>query len=183
MLTTTPKQSDYVSLPPEYHRTRRKSNFSEGPAAKKNKVVLFAIKKKLQSVHNMNDKDERRHADREFKKHRIDNKNIKAESFGMGLKIGLRELGHSLKSGFVGVVEQPIQGHKEEGGVGILKGMLAGLTGLVTKPLTGIIFAASKTIEGVNSSVTFLDYRRWEREELITRPLYHRFRLVRPYRA
>lgn len=79
----------------------------------------------------------------------------------MGLKIGLRELGHSLKSGLVGVVEQPIQGHREEGGVGVLKGMLAGLTGLVTKPLTGIIFAASKTIEGVNSSVTFLDYRRW----------------------
>ena len=50
--------------------------------------------------------------DREFMKHRIDNKNIKAESFGMGLKIGLKELAHSVKSGFTGVVEQPLQGHR-----------------------------------------------------------------------
>lgn len=81
------------------------------------------------------------------------------------------------------MVEQPIQGHREEGGVGALKGVLAGLTGLVTKPLTGIIFAASKAIEGVSSSVTYLDYHRLEREEMITRPLYHKFKLVRPYRA
>jgi hypothetical protein len=116
-------------------------------------------------------------------KHRIDNKNIKAESFGMGLKIGLRELAHSVKSGIVGVVEQPLQGHREEGGMGALKGMLAGLTGLLTKPLTGLIFAASKTIEGVNSSVTYLDPKQLKNEELITRPLYHKFKLVRPYRA
>jgi len=31
----------------------------------------------------------------------------------MGLKIGFREFAHSLKSGFTGVVEQPLQGHKE----------------------------------------------------------------------
>lgn len=98
--------------------------------------------------------------DREFMKHRIDNKNIKAESFGMGLKIGLKELAHSVKSGFTGVVEQPMQGHREEGGMGALKGAIAGLTGLITKPLTGLIFAASKTIEGVNSSITYLDYKK-----------------------
>ncbi len=64
----------------------------------------------------------------------------------MGLKIGLKEFAHSVKSGLTGVVEQPIQGHREEGGIGALKGVLAGLTGLITKPLTGLIFAASKTI-------------------------------------
>jgi hypothetical protein len=45
-------------------------------------------------------------------KHRIHNKNIKAENFGMGLKIGLREFAHSIKSGLTGLVEQPLQGHR-----------------------------------------------------------------------
>ena len=67
VLNTTPKQSDYVSLPTEYAK-RRKNYCSEGPAAKKNKVVLYAVKKKLQTIHNMSDKDERRHAEREYQK-------------------------------------------------------------------------------------------------------------------
>lgn len=79
-------------------------------------------------------------------RNRIRDRNMKAESFGMGLKIGLKEFGYSLKSGITGLVEQPIQGHHEEGGVGILKGAFFGLTGLVTKPVTGLILAVSKTI-------------------------------------
>jgi vacuolar protein sorting-associated protein 13A/C len=43
-----------------------------------------------------------------------------------------------------------------------VKGTLAGLTGLITKPLTGIIFAASKTIEGISSSATYLDSKLFE---------------------
>jgi vacuolar protein sorting-associated protein 13A/C len=65
----------------------------------------------------------------------------------------------------------------------MLKGTVSGLTGLITKPLTGFIFAASKTIEGINSSTTYLDYKILERQELITRPLYHKFKLVRPYKS
>jgi len=48
--------------------------------------------------------------------------------------------------------------------MGIIKGTVAGLTGLITKPLTGFIFAASKTIEGINSSTTYLDYKILERQ-------------------
>ncbi len=79
----------------------------------------------------------------------------------MGLKIGLKELAHSVKSGITGLVQQPYQGHQQEGGFGILKGTIAGITGLFTKPLTGLIFAASKTIEGINSSTTYLDYKNF----------------------
>jgi hypothetical protein len=43
--------------------------------------------------------------------------------------------------------------------MGALKGAVACFTGLLTKPLTGFIFAASKTIEGINSSTTYLDYK------------------------
>lgn len=44
--------------------------------------------------------------------------------------------------------------------MGAVKGAFAGLTGLVTKPIIGLIFAATKAIEGVNSSISYLDYRR-----------------------
>ena len=64
----------------------------------------------------------------------------------MGLKIGMKEFMLSLKDGLVGLVYQPIQGHTQEGGVGILKGTLFGITGLVTKPVSGIFLAISKTI-------------------------------------
>ena len=59
-------------------------------------------------------------------------------------------------SGITGVVEQPAIGFQEEGGVGMLKGTVFGLTGLVTKPVTGLILAISKTIEGLNSTFTNL---------------------------
>jgi len=46
------------------------------------------------------------------------------------------EFAYSLKSGITGLVEQPALGYQEEGGVGVLKGTLFGITGLVTKPVT-----------------------------------------------
>ena len=85
---------------------------------------------------------------------RYKDKKQKADSFANGLKMGCMEFGYSLGSGITGIVEQPTIGFQEEGGVGILKGTIFGLTGLVTKPVTGLILAISKTIEGFNSSVT-----------------------------
>ena len=74
------------------------------------------------------------------------------------MKSGLKELALSIKDGIVGLVYQPIQGHQEEGGIGILKGTIFGITGLVTKPVSGIFLAISKTIEGINSTITNMDY-------------------------
>lgn len=116
-------------------------------------------------------------------RNRIRDKNKKAETFGQGLKIGLMEFAYSLKSGVTGLVEQPAIGYQEEGGVGIIKGTLFGITGLVTKPVTGLILAISKTIEGINSSITFLDYTNLLGQDLIIRPLYHKFKMIRPYKS
>lgn len=121
--------------------------------------------------------------DREFIRNRIKDKNTRAESFGMGLKIGMKEFVLSIKDGIVGLIYQPIQGHQEEGGLGVLKGTVFGITGLVTKPVSGIFLAISKTIEGINSTITNLDYDRLIGKELIMRPLYHKFQMVRPYRS
>ena len=64
-----------------------------------------------------------------------------------------------------------------------MKGTLFGITGLVTKPVTGLILAISKTIEGINSSITYLDYQNLLNRNLIVRPLYHKFKMVRPYKS
>ena len=81
------------------------------------------------------------------------------------------------------MVEQPAIGFQEEGGVGMLKGTVFGLTGLVTKPVTGLILAISKTIEGLNSTFTNLEEQSLVGKDLIVRPLYHKFKMVRPYRS
>ena len=65
----------------------------------------------------------------------------------------------------------------------MLKGTLFGVTGLVTKPVTGLILAISKTIEGINSTITYLDYHNLLGRDLIVRPLYHKFKMVRPYKS
>ena len=116
-------------------------------------------------------------------RNRYKDKNEKANGFGNGLKMGLMEFGNSIGSGITGVVEQPTIGYQEEGGVGILKGTLFGITGLVTKPVTGLILAISKTIEGLNSSITNLEDESLVGKDLIVRPLYHKFKMVRPYRS
>jgi vacuolar protein sorting-associated protein 13A/C len=99
--------------------------------------------------------------DEDLVRERIKHKNIKAESFEMGVKMGLRELGSSLKSTITGLVEQPLEGHRRGGRVGAIKGTLFGLTGLVTKPISGIILAVAKTVEGLSASSSYLDYHRW----------------------
>lgn len=40
--------------------------------------------------------------------------------------------------GFTGVVTQPIQGYKEEGRIGLYKGIGKGLGGILIKPFAGM---------------------------------------------
>jgi hypothetical protein len=44
---------------------------------------------------------------------------------------------------------EPIRGGQQEGGTGFIKGVGKGLTGLVLKPLSGILQLGSKTVEGI----------------------------------
>jgi vacuolar protein sorting-associated protein 13A/C len=51
------------------------------------------------------------------------------------------------------VFMKPFEGAKKGGVTGFFKGTLQGLSGLVIKPVTGILDAAAKTTEGIKNTV------------------------------
>ena len=119
--------------------------------------------------------------DEQYQKERNTAALVQPKGFFNGMKLGAFSLGHSLKSGVTGVVEKPYEGAVKDGGIGFLKGSLEGLTGLVVKPVTGIMDAVSFTIKGIKTVSSY----RTEVEEYclyLERPIYHKFRIIRPYR-
>ncbi|CAD8167119.1 unnamed protein product [Paramecium pentaurelia] len=74
---------------------------------------------------------------------------------------GLSQAGHCLYNGFsngiTGVVTQPYQETQKNGFKGFVKGTLKGLSGLVVKPIAGVLDASAKAAEGVVSTATHFD--------------------------
>ena len=52
---------------------------------------------------------------------------------------------------------KPIEGIREGGFGGFFKGTLQGLTGLIVKPVTGVLDAAAKTTEGIKATALIFD--------------------------
>eukprot|EP00931_Biecheleriopsis_adriatica_P043306 TRINITY_DN24759_c0_g1_i1.p1 TRINITY_DN24759_c0_g1~~TRINITY_DN24759_c0_g1_i1.p1 ORF type:complete len:2476 (+),score=500.29 TRINITY_DN24759_c0_g1_i1:515-7429(+) len=68
---------------------------------------------------------------------------------------GLREAGRSLASGLEGtldIVRKPIEGAREGGSRGFVKGVGRGIAGTVVKPVVGVGQAASDIIAGISST-------------------------------
>lgn len=86
-----------------------------------------------------------------------------------GLGFGLRSTITGIAGGITGVVEKPIQGAKDDGFKGFLKGSVKGMGGLVIMPLSGAIDFLSKTSEGIKNLVSSGD------KEVA------KFRIVRPF--
>jgi len=68
------------------------------------------------------------------------------ETGGQSLKLGIKE-------GFLGVGEQIKKGSKEAGGKGAAAGFFKGITGLVTKPMVGILDFASQVTGGFANQI------------------------------
>ncbi len=49
--------------------------------------------------------------------------------------------------GLTGIVEKPMEGLQREGGIGLMKGIGIGVTGVVLKPVVGVVDLVSKTTE------------------------------------
>ncbi|KJH42043.1 hypothetical protein DICVIV_11979, partial [Dictyocaulus viviparus] len=89
--------------------------------------------------------------DQEYQRKRQEDLNRRPQSFSEGIARGVKGLGTGLVGGITGIVMKPIQGAKEEGGVGFVKGIGKGLIGAVTRPVSGVVDFASSTMHSVRT--------------------------------
>ena len=78
---------------------------------------------------------------------------------------------------------KPLEGAKKEGVKGFLKGAWKGVSGLIVKPLTGVLDAASKTSEGIKNTATRDDEKPNQNRERFPRPFYGIEQFYRTYLA
>jgi len=71
-----------------------------------------------------------------------------------GLLEGAGAFGSSILRGFRGIVEKPVQGAKQSGVEGAVKGIAQGLVGIVSNPVSGALDALSATAEGVDAALS-----------------------------
>ncbi|KAL4527774.1 hypothetical protein Ndes2437A_g02912 [Nannochloris sp. 'desiccata'] len=71
-----------------------------------------------------------------------------------GLLEGAGAFGSSILRGFRGIVEKPLQGAKQSGVEGAMKGIAKGLVGIVSNPVSGALDALSATAEGVDAALS-----------------------------
>ena len=55
------------------------------------------------------------------------------------MKNAFSTFGNGLLDGITGIIAQPIKGAKQEGALGVLKGIGRGVAGVVTKPVIGAV--------------------------------------------
>lgn len=67
---------------------------------------------------------------------------------------------------------KPFEGAKKDGVKGFFKGTLQGISGLIIKPVAGLLDAAAKTTEGIKNTVTYFDDKPNETRDRNIRPVY-----------
>ena len=82
--------------------------------------------------------------------------NEKIVGLQSGLKVAGKEFGYGFYDGITGLVTQPLQGAKEEGFAGFLKGAAKGIGGVVLKPAAGIWGLPGYTAKGLYSEIAKL---------------------------
>lgn len=76
---------------------------------------------------------------------------------------------------------KPFEGAKKGGVKGFFKGTWQGVSGLVVKPVTGVLDAASKTSEGIKNTATYFDEKANMNRQRYPRPFYGTEQFYRPY--
>ena len=67
---------------------------------------------------------------------------------------GIQQFGFSVYDGIKGVFTKPVKGAKKNGFSGFLKGSYKGLSGLIFKPITGVLDLTSATADGIRILVS-----------------------------
>lgn len=81
----------------------------------------------------------------------------------------------------LGIFTKPIEGAQKGGVGGFLKGTFKGITGVIVKPVAGVLDAASKTAEGVKNTATAFDQKAAEMRSRFPRAFYGKDKFFRKY--
>ncbi|XP_065808670.1 intermembrane lipid transfer protein VPS13C isoform X5 [Labrus bergylta] len=87
--------------------------------------------------------------DKEYQQKRREEMNRTPKDFGGSLAKGGKGLLKGVVGGVTGIVTKPVEGAKKEGAAGFFKGIGKGLVGVVARPTGGIIDMASSTFQGI----------------------------------
>ncbi|KAI4786652.1 hypothetical protein KUCAC02_036986 [Chaenocephalus aceratus] len=87
--------------------------------------------------------------DKEFQQKRREEINRPPRDFGESLAKGGKGLLKGVLGGVTGIVTKPVEGARKEGAAGFFKGIGKGLVGVVARPTGGIVDMASSTFQGI----------------------------------
>ncbi|XP_059386008.1 intermembrane lipid transfer protein VPS13C isoform X5 [Carassius carassius] len=87
--------------------------------------------------------------DKEYQQKRREEMNRPSKDFGESLAKGGMGFLKGVVGGVTGIVTKPVEGAKKEGAAGFFKGIGKGLVGVVARPTGGIIDMASSTFQGI----------------------------------
>ncbi|XP_061669454.1 intermembrane lipid transfer protein VPS13C isoform X3 [Syngnathoides biaculeatus] len=87
--------------------------------------------------------------DKEYQQKRREEMNRTPRDFGGSLAKGGKGLLKGVVSGVTGIVTKPVEGAKKEGTAGFFKGVGKGLVGAVARPTGGIVDMASSAFQGI----------------------------------
>ncbi|NXH49725.1 VP13C protein, partial [Dicaeum eximium] len=87
--------------------------------------------------------------DDEFQQKRREEMGRQPKDFGESLAKGGKGLLRGVVGGVTGIITKPVEGAKKEGAAGFFKGIGKGLVGVVARPTGGIVDMASSTFQGI----------------------------------
>nr|XP_060611950.1 intermembrane lipid transfer protein VPS13C [Anolis sagrei ordinatus] len=87
--------------------------------------------------------------DKEYQQKRREEMGRQPKDFGDSLAKGGKGLLRGVVGGVTGIITKPVEGAKKEGATGFFTGIGKGLVGVVARPVGGIVDMASSTFQGI----------------------------------
>uniref|UniRef100_A0A8C4YCP0 Vacuolar protein sorting 13 homolog C n=1 Tax=Gopherus evgoodei TaxID=1825980 RepID=A0A8C4YCP0_9SAUR len=115
--------------------------------------------------------------DKEYQQKRREEMGRQPKDFGDSLAKGGKGFLRGIVGGVTGIITKPVEGAKKEGAAGFFKGVGKGLVGVVARPTGGIIDMASSTFQGIQRVAESTE----EVSSLRPSRLIHEDGIIRPY--
>ncbi|KAM7158322.1 intermembrane lipid transfer protein VPS13C isoform 2-T2 [Molossus nigricans] len=115
--------------------------------------------------------------DKEYQQKRREEMGRQPKDFGDSLARGGKGFLRGVVGGVTGIITKPVEGAKKEGAAGFFKGIGKGLVGAVAGPTGGIIDMASSTFQGIQRAAESTE----EVSSLRPPRLIHEDGILRPY--